>query len=504
MSRELLQQAAGTEEEEEDSDPEEGASLLGRSSTDGEGDYDEDSGYIANDGKFKAVSILAILLNAMCMAAQVDYPEARPLIFGHRVRLWLVLGALFNIFFVAEISLSIHANGIKGYFCCPDEWSWNVFDFVVVFGGLAGFAATEVFDIDSEAPAALQRRNSFTYGHGLMLLRMLRVLRVLRVVRIFRAFRQLRMLARGLLESMRIVFWIFVLMLLVIFLSAIVCTTIIGQDSAFEGDEEIHKYFGSVGRSMFTLFQFLTMDDWAAVEKLVFEKQEFMRPFFFAFIFFGAFVLMSLLTGVMADHMNDVRQQEEEEEHREKIHQREHTIKLAKSVDINGDGALDRTEFRRLLAHPLVARDMHSVGVSLRPREARDLFEWFDVNGDGLIDNEELYHGLKHLFEGVTGLQMYKLKVAVKRACALAECPDQPLHLRVAQRPPPTEKAKTELTALAGTVEALEANMDIFEDKVRRLMATFGYPQDKDGCDSPRSSRGSPTPGGGAPLAAKA
>merc|ERR1719343_1032857 len=112
--------------------------------------------------------------------------------------------------------------------------------------------------------------------------------------------------------------------------------------------------------------------------------------------------------------MNDVRRQEEEER-REKIHQREHAIKMAKAMDINGDAVLDRDEFERLVSLESVKRDLASTGVSIRPREARDLFEWFDVNGDGQIDNEELYHGLKHLFEGITGLQMYKLKVAIQR-----------------------------------------------------------------------------------------
>jgi len=354
---------------------------------------------------------------------------------------------------------------------------------------------------------------SITSSRGLVLLRILRILRVLRVIRLFRSFRQLQMLARGLLESMRIVFWIFVLMLLVIFLSAIVCTTVIGQDNNCalndEGhdkcaacaklesglidpscvkDEDLDKYFGTVGRSMFTLFQFLTMDDWAAVEKSVHKNMPFMRPFFFSFIFFGAFVLMSLLTGVMADHMNSVRQQEEEEQHREKLHQREHAIQIAKSVDINGDGSLDRNEFQKLLAHPSVANQLRTVGVSVRPREARDLFEWFDVNGDGLIDNEELYHGLKHLFEGVTGLQMYKLKVAIKRATALAESGDPHTNHACRRRPPPTEKAKARLAELTHTITSLESRMDTFENKVRHLMSTFGWPPESDAVTTPASA----------------
>lgn len=37
-----------------------------------------------------------------------------------------------------------------------------------------------------------------------------------------------------------------------------------------------------------------------------------MQFFFFPYIFFGAFVILSLLTGVMADHMNEVRRNEEQ------------------------------------------------------------------------------------------------------------------------------------------------------------------------------------------------
>merc|ERR1719215_1479306 len=100
-------------------------------------------------------------------------------------------------------------------------------------------------------------------------------------------------------------------------------------------------YWGSVARSMFTLFQFLTMDGWGEVDEQVVRQMPWLQLFFFPFIFFGAFVIMSLLTGVMADHMNDVRKTEE---HRQRLTAMEAAVEEIKKRDLNNDGFLDPSE----------------------------------------------------------------------------------------------------------------------------------------------------------------
>lgn len=478
-----------SESDSDESDSVETTSLLHPGCCDGGADTsDEDSARpslcksLSVNEHFNLLVTFMIIMNAVAMAVQVDNPKMRVELLD--ISVWRITGTLFTSFFVLEIGVRLWAAGCRGYFCDQEEWGWNLFDFVVIAGGVGDHVIEEIVMDDPE---------ELRGGRSLLVARIMRILRVLRILRVFRSFRQLRILARGLVESTKMVFWIFVLMLLSIFLCAIICTTIIGQEKQDtwadeEEYQEVREYWGTVVRSMFTLFQFLTMDDWAAPMETVASHSNlnFMRFFFFVFIFFGAFVLMSLLTGVMADHMNDVRRQEEEEERREKIHQREHAIKMAKAVDINGDAVLDRDEFERLVSLESVKKDLGSTGLSIRPREARDLFEWFDVNGDGQIDNEELYHGLKHLFEGITGLQMYKLKVAIQRASAIAEQRPESPKTALARRPPPTEASVQRLDQLTGTLGHLEAKMDTFETQVRAFMRKMGWPPDTDSASEQR------------------
>lgn len=427
--------------------------------------------YLAENDAFKVLVTVMIILNAVAMGVQVDHPSAHTHVFGHRIRVWRAVGAGFLSLFVFDISIRMCAVGCWRFFCDRDEWAWNLFDFVVVFGGFGDHLSEEYLEM-------VDRNKGVTNGRGLMMTRMLRILRVLRVMRVVHRLRKLRLLVRGLLEAMEISFWLFVTCLFCIFISAIVCTTILGHETAAseESLEDFLMYFGTVGRSMFTLFQFITMDDWAAVSDLVVrEGYPVMRLFFLIFVFFGGFVMMSALTGVMADHMNDARRREAKEDRRRKIHDREHAIRVVQDVDINSDDTLDPEEFEQLLSHRAIKKDLSVAGIVLRPQEAREMFEWFDVNGDGLIDSEELYQGLKHMFEGITGLQMHKLKVAIEKANhVVAERRGTKLSRQLPARHQPSEVAKRRLAELTGTLGGLEVRMDTFEAQVRTFMLRMG------------------------------
>merc|ERR1712225_154940 len=99
--------------------------------------------------------------------------------------------------------------------------------------------------------------------------------------------------------------------------SAIYITDLVGIDDApeqFEDPEAIRLWFGSTLRSMNTLFIFLTFDDWSTAARMVNKVHPWMEIFWMAYILFGAFTLLSVLTGLMADCMNAARQEELDEE----------------------------------------------------------------------------------------------------------------------------------------------------------------------------------------------
>mmetsp|Transcript_111183 Transcript_111183/g.309086 ORF Transcript_111183/g.309086 Transcript_111183/m.309086 type:complete len:298 (-) Transcript_111183:124-1017(-) len=292
------------------------------------------------------------------------------------------------------------------------------------------------------------------------------------------------MLSQGLLESVVIVFWIGVLVLIMIFISSILTTTLIGQNQEDFPPEErgdIEKYFGTVGASMFTLFQFLTMDDWNSVDRLVVRRMPMMQLFFFPFIFFGGFVIMSLLTGVMADHMNDVRRSQDQADLRERLSNLENLAAAVAHQDVNGDGELDRAEFVSLFdPTSSFALDLEEADVRVTPEDAQELFDWFDVAGDGKITHRELRNGLVTIFEGLPPLQLYKLSATVR---ATEQFVYESIDAAVRGDRAPwsdggrlhSSLAERRMSVAAHRMHHLDASLTAYETQTRELMRKCGW-----------------------------
>merc|ERR1719240_84885 len=104
---------------------------------------------------------------------------------------------------------------------------------------------------------------------------------------------------------------------------------------------------------MSTLFQFLTLDDWAGIARQVTDVMPAMQCFFISYIFFAGFVIVSLLTGVMAEHMNQVRESEEYEQLSGEIDEGELAqtpiLQAFEAADTDKNDSLDLQEFMEMI-----------------------------------------------------------------------------------------------------------------------------------------------------------
>jgi voltage-gated sodium channel len=67
--------------------------------------------------------------------------------------------------------------------------------------------------------------------------------------------------------------------------------------------------FGDLGRSLYTLFQLMTLDGWSGeIVKPVLENHPYAMLFFLPFILFSAFVVLNLFIGVVVGAMQDEAQ----------------------------------------------------------------------------------------------------------------------------------------------------------------------------------------------------
>jgi voltage-gated sodium channel len=207
--------------------------------------------------------------------------------------------ALILAVFVLEIGLKLVGLGPRFF-----RDGWNVFDFVVVAISLVPDA----------------------YG-----LTVLRALRILRVLRLLSTVRHLRIVTESLLKAIPGIGWIAVLLLLVFYVFGVMGTELFGATSP--------EYFGSIGASMYTLFQIMTLEGWSmGIARPVMDEHPYAWIYFVVFILVSTFTVLNLFIGIIVSTMQEIHWAEEE----------------AKRLETESRAHSEREEMRQLIV------DMHA------------------------------------------------------------------------------------------------------------------------------------------------
>jgi voltage-gated sodium channel len=180
----------------------------------------------------------------------------------------------FNIFdqfvivvFCVELVLRIYAKGTRFFFD-----PWGIFDLIVVVITLLP---------SSEA------------------LSVLRALRVLRVFRLVSAIPRLRRIVAALLHAVPGVGAVMALLMLVFYVFSVITTKVFG--------ENFPNWFGSLGESMFTLFQIMTLESWSmGIVRPVMEMHPWAWILFLTFIILSSFTVLNLFIAIIIDSMQSL------------------------------------------------------------------------------------------------------------------------------------------------------------------------------------------------------
>jgi len=160
--------------------------------------------------------------------------------------------------------------------------AWNLFDFFIVAVSLA--------------PA----------GEGTSVLRALRVRRALRLVS---AVPKMRVVVQALLNAVPGMGSVVALLGLVFYVAAVMATKLFGAD--FEA------WFGTVGRSAYTLFQIMTLESWSmGIVRPVMDVYPYAWVFFVPFILLVTFAVLNLFIAIIVNSMQDAAA-EDAEKHQE-------------------------------------------------------------------------------------------------------------------------------------------------------------------------------------------
>ncbi|MCA0872578.1 ion transporter [Seohaeicola saemankumensis] len=189
-----------------------------------------------------------------------------------------VLDVLDNIvltIFVAELSLKLFAYGLRFF-----SNAWNIFDLVVVSLGLLPDKA------------------------GLSALRGLRVIRSLRLLSVIP---QMRAVVQALLDALPGMGAVIVMISIVYYVFGVMATLMYGD--AFD------EWFGTLGRSLYSLFQIMTLESWSmGIVRPVMREFPNAWLFFVPFIVITAFSVLNLFIGILVNTMQSAVEAETEGE----------------------------------------------------------------------------------------------------------------------------------------------------------------------------------------------
>lgn len=301
-----------------------------------------------------------ILLNAIWIGVDTDINDSSPEV----VPIFLVGENFFCVGFTFEIVVRFIAHKSKKVFATD---GWCQFDTVLV-----SVMVFETWIIPFVGAGGSAMGN-------LTILRILRLLRLLRISRLFRLVPELGILVKGMAAAARSTLSTLGLLTGIIYVFAILITKW-AKDTAIplseqEGDisdwgaeyrpaevgSEFLELFGDIPRSMFTLFQMMTMEDWSHITRACMHISPFLVVFYLLFILITTFTMLNMLIGVMCEVVTVTAAAERS---REMLNQAyEILVGVFNAMDVDKSGSLSGDEYDKAMKLEKVTMTLDAIGV---------------------------------------------------------------------------------------------------------------------------------------------
>ena len=214
-----------------------------------------------NTAKVRYSILAIILLNAVTLGM-----ETSPIIMEKYGKILSLVDNVCLTIFVIELILKLFAVGLR-FFKDP----WNLFDFFVISISLAPIS--EGFSV-------------------------LRALRILRVLRALSFAPRLRRTIEGFVSALPGMSSVIILMAIIFYIGAVIATKLFAS--------EFPIWFGSIGKSLYSLFQIMTLESWSmGIVRPVMEVYPYAWMFFVPFILITSFAVVNVLVGLIVNSMHD-------------------------------------------------------------------------------------------------------------------------------------------------------------------------------------------------------
>ena len=245
-----------------------------------------------------------------------------------------------------------------------------------------------------------------------------RLIRLFRLIRVMKFFKRLNTLVNAFIGALKDIIWVGVLIILMLYAFAVLTTNFFGKNDylvAQMGNDSSSDMFGSVARSMATLFQMMTLDSWmSGITRPIGDVYAGAFPFFIFFVLLGSLGMLNLLTAIFVESLWALQEETAELQQQQEAEEREKLVDFIKRTfqrfDDDGSGVLESTEVARAMeafASPEYEMVMKSLGLSVS--EMRDVTRLCDADGDGSVQYDEFCHGIINLKKPPTKRDTWEL-----------------------------------------------------------------------------------------------
>ena len=255
-------------------------------------------GVIVESDLVQKIIIGLILLNALTLGLETN----SVLMTEYGQQISFLDNCILSIF-VIEILIKLGYRKLSFF-----KDGWNIFDFIII--GIALAPATGSLSV-------------------------LRTLRIFRAMRLLSVVPSMKKVTQALLSAIPGILSVGSIILLIFYVSAVLATNFFGDD--------FDTWFGNIGRSMFSLFQIMTLESWSmGIVRPVMELFPWAWTFFVPFILVTSFAVLNLFIGIIVDAMQSQNTEKENSATEAKL---KHEASLQKEM------SLLRKEIKELNTH---------------------------------------------------------------------------------------------------------------------------------------------------------
>jgi len=357
---------------------------------------------------------LVILLDAIVIGIETDYIAKT----GDTNTTFKALSYIFNSWYAVEIIVRFYTRANWKDFFTGHDYLWNWFDLALIMAALADFIIDLAFT------------ETLSIGRVFRTIRLLRAVRVLRLVRWLQILREFQKLLLCLASSLMTLLCSLALLAFTVFVFGIFFTQslpiyiesrVVSASRATWTDEEMEKAFGSVSKSMVSLFQAVTAGrNWGELSTMLEEIHPFLFMVFLMFMAIVMFGLLNVVTAVFVEsamratqHYRDLLVHEKLMRERISV---QHLKEIFKAIDIDNSGAISLEEMESFLSDDTLKLQEYFEALELNASDTQTLFHLLDRDGSGEVDIDEFCDGCMRLGGNAKSFDINCMWYEIKRS----------------------------------------------------------------------------------------